>query len=42
MDRGEDSGRASGRLGRLTGIHTMSYKGWLTSPRLAFEVVERA
>lgn len=29
---------ASGRLGRLTGIHTMSYKGWLRSPRLSFEV----
>jgi phthalate 4,5-cis-dihydrodiol dehydrogenase len=28
----------SGRLGRLIGIHTMSYKGWLRSPRLAFEV----
>lgn len=29
---------ASGRLGRLIGIHTWSYKGWLRSPRLAFEV----
>jgi phthalate 4,5-cis-dihydrodiol dehydrogenase len=29
---------ASGRLGRLIGIHTLSYKGWLRSPRLAFEV----
>ncbi|MBM2810818.1 MAG: Gfo/Idh/MocA family oxidoreductase [Chloroflexi bacterium] len=29
---------ASGRLGRLIGIHTMSYKGWLRSPRLAAEL----
>jgi phthalate 4,5-cis-dihydrodiol dehydrogenase len=29
---------ASGRIGRLTGIHSMSYKGWLRSPRLPFEV----
>ncbi len=29
---------ASGRLGRLIGIHTLSYKGWLRSPRLPFEV----
>jgi len=29
---------ASGQLGRLIGIHTMSYKGWLRSPRLPSEV----
>jgi phthalate 4,5-cis-dihydrodiol dehydrogenase len=29
---------ASGRLGRLIGIHTLCYKGWLRSPRLAAEV----
>lgn len=29
---------ASGQLGRLIGIHTWSYKGWLRSPRLPFEV----
>src|SRR5581483_11030831 len=28
----------SGRLGRLIGIHTLSYKGWLRSPRLAAEL----
>ncbi len=29
---------ASGRLGRLIGINTMMYKGWLRSPRLPFEL----
>lgn len=29
---------ASGRLGKLIGIHTMTYKGWLRSPRLPFEL----
>lgn len=29
---------ASGKLGRLIGIHAMSYKSWLKSPRLAAEL----
>lgn len=29
---------ASGKLGRLIGIHSMSYKSWLKSPRLAAEL----
>ncbi|HZT06836.1 MAG TPA: Gfo/Idh/MocA family oxidoreductase [Chloroflexota bacterium] len=29
---------ASGRLGRLIGIHAWSYKGWLRSPRLPAEL----
>jgi phthalate 4,5-cis-dihydrodiol dehydrogenase len=29
---------ARGRLGRLIGVHTWSYKGWLRSPRLAAEL----
>lgn len=29
---------ASGRLGRPIGIHTTMHKGWLRSPRLAFEL----
>jgi len=29
---------AGGRLGRLIGVHTWSYKGWLRSPRLASEL----
>jgi phthalate 4,5-cis-dihydrodiol dehydrogenase len=29
---------ASGQLGRLIGIHTSSYKSWLKSPRLPFEL----
>jgi len=29
---------ASGRLGKLIGIHSMSYKSWLRSPRLAAEL----
>lgn len=29
---------ASGQLGRLIGISSLQYKGWLNSPRLAFEL----